>query len=741
MNNSEKPNIEGVSPSETKKEVSSSIETIRNLAAKYPEIGWLTGNVDATPEASISDQAEGTIGKHIFPNLDKKDLIEFDRTAVGILTLQWVANGDYESFTACQKGPTKLTPVSFVKLQEYTRSILQSPEDFEAMETFMVINDLGKIKGVVENIAEKSGVRDVDHDKMLLVGLGQHPDISPSFQKLSPHHKELILNGLKTKFNIGQFIQGENVPASLEGLKGIDEESLKFYLLHALYDIAGAAGQSVQNGSVVMNEPTYENFRLAINSLEQLGEGRTPDEAYDSYLTQKAEKFSFDTSIPTDRAITRICCMLRTSSTEQAQEISQVFAGLPQNTRAILENGLNMRGTDDGIATLIYYAPAFLANLQKKFGESGQPDSSKKALSLGLTTFARVFQEAKIANKGKDGGGVYTVMASSLAKVAAENPDKLSQQEIRLKTVGGDAEVELIDVPTIDNEKFPKIVNLAEISGKKVVVVGIGGGSDCVQAALLAELLKKSEKDCPCVISIRTEKTGSQSATGKVGEKRSVENHGGEINKGVYLVTPETTGSGRFLENIPTSDIPVYLVIEQEGISLSEQIDSVLKQVGGADTVVAVDTGGDALHSTTEHDEARATPDQDLRSLQAINNLSGVQKLSCEIAVGIDTPPNGEKVLLDAEAKYYEPTPEEIALILEKYREWQMDGSNEARFGKTPLAWQEALQDHFGFQEINLPIRVVLDKKNPWKPFVHVQPSTKGMFFMDVEKHLASIGE
>ncbi len=130
----------------------------------------------------------------------------------------------------------------------------------------MVVNDLGKVKGVVKNIAEKSGIKDVDHDKLLFAGLSQHPEISPSFQKLSSRHKKLILNGLKTEFNIGQFIQGENVPASLEGLKGIDEESLKFYLLHALYDIAGAAGQSVQNGSVIMNEPTYENFRLAIDS-------------------------------------------------------------------------------------------------------------------------------------------------------------------------------------------------------------------------------------------------------------------------------------------------------------------------------------------------------------------------------------------------------------------------------------------------------------------------------------------
>ena len=304
--------------------------------------------------------------------------------------------------------------------------------------------------------------------------------------------------------------------------------------MHALYDIAGAAGQSVQNGSAVMNEPTYENFRLAIASLERLEESQTPDEAYDTFLAQKAEKLGLDISVPADRAITRICCMLRTSTVDQAQEITQVFVELPQNTRAILENDLNTKGTDDGIATLIYYAPAFLANLQNKFSESGEVNASKKALALGLETFARVFQEARIANKEKEGNGVYTVMASPLAKVAAENPAKLLEQDIRLKTVGDDAEIELVDVPRVGKDKFTKIENLAEISGKRAAVIGIGGGSDCVQAALLAELLKKSDKECPCVISIRTEKTGSQGKAEKLG-KKELWKIGGEIKKGVQL--------------------------------------------------------------------------------------------------------------------------------------------------------------------------------------------------------------
>ncbi|HUC88901.1 MAG TPA: DUF1152 domain-containing protein [Candidatus Paceibacterota bacterium] len=737
MNNQEKVNINAKSSVE--KKALSSVELVKNLTNKYPEMEWLTGNVDSTPEASISGQVEGTVGKQIFSNLDKKDLIEFDRTAVGILTLYWADNGDYDSFTACQKEPTKLTKESFKKLQEYSKSILQNQEDIEAMETFMVINDLGKIKGVVENITEKSGIKDIDHDKMLLIGLEKHPEISPSFQKLSSHHKELILNGLKTKFNIGQFIRGESMPASLEGLKDVDQESLRFYLLHSLYDMAGAAGQFVQNGSVVMTEPLYKDFSSAVDLVEKLGQGKTADEAYNSYLNQKAENLGFNPLSPEDRAMTRICCMLSISNIEQAQEVKKIFSELPKNTHAILEADLNKKGTDDGLATLIYYAPSFLLNLQKKFNDNKEPDAFKKALSLGLTTLARVFQEARIANKGKEDNGIYTVMASSLAKVATENPDKLSKQEIKLKIIGNDAEVELIGVPEINKDKFTKIANLTEISGKRIIPIGIGGGSDCIQASLLAEMLKKSGKECPCVVSIRTEKTESLSNNGKVGDKRVIENYGEEIKKGVYLITPETTGSGRFLENIPTHDVPVYLVIEQESINLSEQINFVLEKVGGIDTIVAVDTGGDALYSSTNKNEAETTPNQDLRSLKAINDLSGVQKISCEIAVGIDTPANGESILLSANAKYYEPTTEEIKLILEKYKEWQMDGSNDSRYGKTPLAWQKALQDKFGFQEVDLPTKVVLDKNNPWKPFIHTQPSTKGMFFMDIENHLRSI--
>lgn len=716
------------------------LEITLAVLSRHEEMGWLTGDVESTPEKSVSG-TQATLAEEIYPNKAKTELIEFDRTAVGILALHWVLKGDYKSFTDCQAGPTKLTQESFAALKAYTHAVLQTDADFDAMETFMVINDLGKITEVVETVAKRTGLRDVDHDKVLLVGLENHPDISPSFERLSPHHQKLILNGLRTKFNIGQFIQGENVPASLEGLVGIDSESLQFYLLHTLYDIAGAAGQSVQNGSLIMNEPTYQNFQMAIASLEASNEKHSIYDAYDMYITQKGKTFGLDATVPTDRAVIRLCCMLRVSDPNRAQEVLATFNNLPTNTRAILESDLNISGVDDAVATLIYYAPAILANIQKNYAENGSNSVPNKDIIDGFGVLARVFQEARIEKKHKDGNGVFTVMAASLAKAASEDPELLQRQNIRLNILGGDAETALKEIAAVDTAKFDALDSLAEIPGHRIVPIGIGGGSDCVQASMLGQLLKQSGKECPAIISIRTQNTGSQGNGSLVGEPRMVEGHGGEISPGVYKILPQTTGTGRFLESIPSEEFPVYLIVEQPGVDLSGQIDSVLATVGEIDTVIGVDTGGDALYSTVGHDESLATPDQDLRSLEAIAKLaSKVRKLSCEIAVGIDTPQDGEEVLRNAGAVYYLPTNQEADSVLAKYKEWQMDGSNDDRFGKTSLAWQEALQGRFGVQSLNLPTRVVLDKINPWNPFVHIQPSTRALFFMNVGQHLKAIG-
>jgi len=68
-----------------------------------------------------------------------------------------------------------------------------------------------------------------------------------------------------------------------------------------------------------------------------------------------------------------------------------------------------------------------------------------------------------------------------------------------------------------------------------------------------------------------------------------------------------------------------------------------------------------------------------------------------------------------------------------------MDGSNDARYGKTPLAWQLALRDETGIQSLDIPSQVVLDNQNPWNPFVNINAATRGIFFMPLADHLRAI--
>ncbi|MCB1178294.1 MAG: hypothetical protein KDK36_11985, partial [Leptospiraceae bacterium] len=515
-----------------------SLEIIQTVTNHYPEMRWLTGNTNSTPEAGFDSEGKATYGEQIFPNLDKNLLIEFNRTAVGILILQWVFQNDYESFTNCQNENVKLSRESFEHLKQYIHKILPDYEAVDAMIVYMVINDLTKIKSIIKEIQDKAGIQEIDHDKLLLVALRDHPETSVSYGRLSPKYQKLILNGLSAEFNIGQFVQGENVPASLKGLKSIDKDSLDFFLLHALCDIAGAAGQFIQNGSIVMTEASYLGFHQSISSLEMLNNGAGVEEVYNNYLFLKSKDLGLNIEDLTEKAITRICCMLRYSNFDQAKEVKEVFLKLPINVQSILELELNKNGVNDGFAIIIYYSPALLVNLQKSM-----KDNFQEGLTIGLTTFARIYQESRISIRKRQGNGVFTVMASTIAKMASENPLEINKHEIYLEEVQNDAEAKLTPFPTIDKTIFPTINSLSEIKGSTILPVGVGGGSDCVQAAQLAELLIEAGKKIPAIVSVRTNTTSSQGTDGKIGEDRTPEN-AEEISQGVFLINPNTRMKG-----------------------------------------------------------------------------------------------------------------------------------------------------------------------------------------------------
>lgn len=397
------------------------IATVRFFCEKYPEMNWLTGSVNATPEGIVEKDNEQSISKSLF----KETHMEFDRTAVGCLCLKWVFFEEYEKFVECQDSG-KLSRESFDRLVKMTKEILNTEELMKTALFFAIINDLGKVKSIEKDF----GVDTIDHDEILLKALDQNPDRFVSFKKLSPASKKMILEALKAKFNMAQFIQGENLAGNVTGLKKLEKSVLRMYLLHALYDTAGAAGHIKNNGSLVMKEDTYRDYEAAITALVQVLD-LSEMEIYQQYIEMRAISLELDAYDEIGKAAIRLCCMLRIHNPKDAKKVYDALNGFEQ--RDTLFRELNRNGiTDSGI--LIYYSPALLLNCQSALSQ----DSSinEEALNLGLSTLFKIFQLVRQhVNNSTKKKGVYTVDVSEVANVA-KNPKSLPDTTFVLQPIG-----------------------------------------------------------------------------------------------------------------------------------------------------------------------------------------------------------------------------------------------------------------------------------------------------------------
>ncbi|MCJ1440598.1 MAG: hypothetical protein MMC23_001084 [Stictis urceolatum] len=341
---------------------------------------------------------------------------------------------------------------------------------------------------------------------------------------------------------------------------------------------------------------------------------------------------------------------------------------------------------------------------------------------------------------------------------------------------GNSLRVRLEAGPVFDVSTMEALPDLASLPGKTVGLIGAGGGSDCVQAAMLGILSARAGKNVKFVASIRAAKTSSEDPKGDIGAYRTVSNHGGEVSPGVFQITSRSSGSGRFVENVPANMVPMYLITEDASPGgLSCQIDSLITFTCGRlnaecelDTLILVDTGGDVLEDPNK-DLQGHEQHQDLRVLHALGSresplrkkLPQLSVLTAIVAPGIDAPPGAPSKLEKAKAQFYLPLKQDREHILSRYVMWDFTGSEQGlqagRYGKTPFAWQAAMKamneyerakseskdfgkalDDMPFHTavVPLPRERVMDERNPWDPFVPLQYAMAGVFLMDAEELL-----
>ncbi len=389
---------------------------LKAVVARYLETNMLAGKAEASPEGNptLKDTA---LAYKVF-DADEVDptAVEADRTFLGLLLFKAAYNGDKSKFP-------NLDEQNFQALQEFTHRIAKTDADVEFVLYSLACNDLGKTQHLVDEAVALTGHKADDHDQLLAEVVGKNPTIFPGMQGLSPEQQAMYSEGLNANLNLGQFVQGENLPINLVGMQNISQNARDLRLLAELYDFAGVTGHVNPNVSMVMNNDNFYAFTTAIDEL--MKEPR--DQSYQRYIADRAAKVGIiESADPAHFAENaeafakgRIAAMSRAFKPEEGEAIQHVWDKLPKPTRDILTQELNETGFGQRAGVLVYYAPAVIANSVKTSGDF------ETGLEYALKGIAGEYKEARRTQRSNE-GGVITVNVSEMAKQALKDPQAIA---------------------------------------------------------------------------------------------------------------------------------------------------------------------------------------------------------------------------------------------------------------------------------------------------------------------------
>lgn len=379
-------------------------EWVLKYVGQYPEILWLADAKVRKTEEGVAT-AQGAYSEQIFG----QKFIEFDRTMMTLRCLHLILDGSeqaYQAFTAAQPAEMRLLRESFGKLHVQGMALLKSNHDgmseleiMQAMEAALVLGDIGKSE-VARGVFEPYGAKAPDHDDFhgeVMQILQQYPELCPTFDRLMPVAKKLLTQTANLA-HYGHITHIEGGPAMFTQLKrsGIAESSstaLSFSLFIHMCDVAGALGHVNHHSSLVYTEPSYLGIQGTADACRVLTDPRkTAVDAYNAYLTIRANWLGLNAEDRTDRALTRMGAMLRLFTPEEGLLLKQAVLQLDLKTRTRMIAQLDLQdGKEFGRTPT--YMPAVLVNLANnpQLGSSKEERLSQ-AVILGLPFLSRVLE-------------------------------------------------------------------------------------------------------------------------------------------------------------------------------------------------------------------------------------------------------------------------------------------------------------------------------------------------------------
>lgn len=354
-------------------------------------LGWLGENKNETPSMVLYNE----------------DFAEVNRTLVSMLALKWVLGNDYPSFTSTQNA-NKLSEKSFQQLRDFYTHLVRTKDDLHTLLIAMAIDDIGKDPSLSEEMAQQ-GINATYTDHSDLVYEAARANIIQSLKIVPASSQQDILSCLHigSKLNISQVVQGECPPASLEILSTLQGkgQGVNLRAMVTFLDVAGAGGHADTRSCVVMDEPVFQAYMSALEAFHEFSSGTIPSPraCYDHILESRAKKlqqfdFHFPCSADEARALSRLLCMGRVTTKEQANQFKKALDQLSPPTKRNLVNGLNVDGIDDGVAIIPYYAPGLIADALQS------TDDTETTVIPVLSAFFRFLARVFDGSEPKPGG-------------------------------------------------------------------------------------------------------------------------------------------------------------------------------------------------------------------------------------------------------------------------------------------------------------------------------------------------
>jgi len=337
-----------------------------------------------------------------------------------------------------------------------------------------------------------------------------------------------------------------------------------------------------------------------------------------------------------------------------------------------------------------------------------------------------------------------------------------------LKAHGRNRTADLI--PTTLTRRFDESHDFGHKKGARIRIVAAGGGADPANARLYAEILGDLGVHVDRIVAVRRSKPSSQAPDGSSPTEIRLQGHR-VLADGVYGVTEDTRRAEgakfRFTELLAAGPLrgstaappAVVMVIDDGTDTLVERLAYCLNApCSGAegentelDGIVVFDTGGDILGSAgLPAAELLQSRSQDHRTLAAV--LAAAPNIPAQVAIaacGMDSPSDTKDKLVAVAAVWMPPSDRTLQVVVRGINEqagryFHVEG--ETFYGKSPLAWQLALNGKFGYHSLPIPRQYACHQQNPWQVYYWVDGSRdpdnptcgggSGIFVMDARKLL-----